>query len=144
MYFSQSHSGSIMCESVSAILYPSLIFLSQPPANSGKVSLATTAQYANTAAHPGLYASRDDYGYHRRCSSASGRASLRSDTAVHGVREYNVSGFLADHINRAHDEETGYPRKNRCVHDAQSCDVVDTKAVVDHSATFLRPNRAGA
>src|SRR5216684_1428588 len=63
MYFSQSHSGSIMCESVSAILYPSLIFLSQPPANSGKVSLATTAQYAYTAAHPGLYASRDENGY---------------------------------------------------------------------------------
>src|SRR5229473_4464157 len=144
MYFSQSHSGSIMCESVSTILCPSLIFLSARPANSGKVSPVTTAQCANTSAHPGLYASRDEYGYPCRYSSASRRASLRSDTAVHGVREYNVSGLLADHINRADDEETGYPRKNRCVHDAQSCDVVDTKAVVDHSATFLRPDLAGA
>src|SRR6266446_8270100 len=75
------------------------------------------------------------------------RAAARvsdSDTAVHGVREYNVSGLLADHINRADDEETGYPRKNRCVHDAQPGDVVDPKTVVDHSATLLRPDRAGA
>src|SRR5215831_18688687 len=61
-----------------------------------------------------------------------------------GIREDAVGCLFRDHVDRAHDEETGNSRKYRRVDDAQSARSVNLKVRIDDAAMLARPDRAGA
>ncbi len=53
-------------------------------------------------------------------------------------------GLLTDHVDRAHNEESGNSGKHRCVHDAQTFRSVHAKIAVEHATLLQRSDRARA
>src|SRR5690242_16896534 len=71
----------------------------------------------------------------RRCLAPFKPASRSED---------HVCRLLGDHVYRADDEETGYPREHRGVDDAQTRRAMHPEVAVEHAAAVARPDRAGA